>query len=482
MPLQDPANEPEAVQMIWFGEEMSQSAKAGLRELSLRFPNSKKELVVMPRSRPGEAGQQRRAELMAGYRAEAEQYGVEVVNVRGRTAQLAKAVEGKYTADTINDIYTMEMSNHGYIAAKDLTQYLLRGTGTGLTLDLSHHHMTGEEWDAVQVDPNFSEAVVAPVDFSTAELKIVDLSHGQDANYRHVLHAGYQALSERHDEAGIDYQMMPHLDVFAMYTREGTRGQQVAQAAASQYIGYLAQMSQDEVRKGNVTFRPNDTSTRFRPETINLADNNLLAAKYNTQDPGRADIIGRMAVSALADGIHLVYGEAVTPPGGTSADMPVINVRPEVMSDISMRAFQVGNSRVLPQLSLGKTNQGEWRTDATNDPGDLSRIHGERVTLVQAANLGVRQAAEMGFEGLNKPSRITYDVHRQARSEGGSPIRTPSPASSEGEGMSQIAAGVANLQMPRTPSPEGSNPTGKVSEQPRPPVHRAATTGMPAGR
>ncbi|CAM5598750.1 putative protein OS=Streptomyces griseorubiginosus OX=67304 GN=DWG14_07444 PE=4 SV=1 [Streptomyces griseorubiginosus] len=29
MPLQDPANEPEAVQMIWFGEEMSQSAKAG---------------------------------------------------------------------------------------------------------------------------------------------------------------------------------------------------------------------------------------------------------------------------------------------------------------------------------------------------------------------------------------------------------------------------------------------------------------------
>ncbi|CAM5598628.1 putative protein OS=Streptomyces griseorubiginosus OX=67304 GN=DWG14_07444 PE=4 SV=1 [Streptomyces griseorubiginosus] len=88
----------------------------------------------------------------------------------------------------------------------------------------------------------------------------------------------------------------------------------------------------------------------------------------------------------------------------------------------------------------------------------------------------------MGFEGLNKPSRITYDVHRQARYEGGSPIRTPSPASSEGEGMSQIAAGVANLQMPRTPSPEGSNPTGKVSEQPRPPVHRAATAGMPAGR
>ncbi|CAM5598688.1 putative protein OS=Streptomyces griseorubiginosus OX=67304 GN=AQJ54_24145 PE=4 SV=1 [Streptomyces griseorubiginosus] len=46
---------------------------------------------------------------MAGYRKEAEQYGVEVVNVhRPGARSLAKAIEGKYTADTVDDIYAVE--------------------------------------------------------------------------------------------------------------------------------------------------------------------------------------------------------------------------------------------------------------------------------------------------------------------------------------------------------------------------------------
>ncbi len=56
MPERNPVTEPEKVQFIWFGEEMSDNARAGLRALSQRFPNSAKELVVMPRRLPGETG------------------------------------------------------------------------------------------------------------------------------------------------------------------------------------------------------------------------------------------------------------------------------------------------------------------------------------------------------------------------------------------------------------------------------------------
>lgn len=57
MPDRDPAKEPERLQMIWFGDELSDNAKAGLKTLSERYPNSEKQLVVLPRRRPGETGQ-----------------------------------------------------------------------------------------------------------------------------------------------------------------------------------------------------------------------------------------------------------------------------------------------------------------------------------------------------------------------------------------------------------------------------------------
>ncbi|MFF4354375.1 hypothetical protein [Streptomyces sp. NPDC001530] len=71
----------------------------------------------------------------------------------------------------------------------------VRANETGLSLDLSHHHMTAAEWDAVQRDPRFSPEVAAPFDFSTAELKVVDLSHGEDANMRNVLNAGFEPMT-----------------------------------------------------------------------------------------------------------------------------------------------------------------------------------------------------------------------------------------------------------------------------------------------
>ncbi|MGV9450222.1 hypothetical protein [Streptomyces sp. NPDC003635] len=474
MPDRDPVTEPEKVQFIWFGEEMSDNAKAGLRALSQRYPNSAKELVVMPRRPPGEAGRQHVERLLEGYRSEAAQHGVDVLHVRDHTGRLAAAFEPKYTKQTLDDIFSAEMGNQGYIAAKDLATFALRGTETGLSLDLSHHHMTDGEWEAVQQDPAFSQDAVAPFDFSTAELKVVDLSHGEDANMRHVLNAGFMPMTRQHDEAGIEPQMMPHLDVFAMYTRQGTRGQEVARAAANQHIGYLAQMSQGEVAKGNVSFRPKDDSTRFRPDTINLSDDNLLGAKYNTQDPSRGDIIGRMAVSALADGIHLVYGRPVTPPGQSQEDMPMLQVDRETWKDVTMQAYQVGDVRVLPQLSLGKDNQNSWRTQATADPGDVTGLAAERkVTLVQVSNFGVREAAALGMEGLNKPSHIPYEVH-YSTSAGNSPRRTPSPPTEVN--VEQLRQQVASMSMPRTPSPEGSNVTAAVAQAPaKPPVKRAAT-------
>ncbi|MCF3136846.1 hypothetical protein [Streptomyces olivochromogenes] len=475
MPERNPVTEPEKVQFIWFGDEMSDNAKEGLRALSERFPNSAKELVVMPRRPPGEAGRQHVKQLLDGYETEADKYDVKVLDVRDHTERLAAGLAPKYDKQTLDDIFSAEMGNQGYIAAKDLATFLLRGEETGLSLDLSHHHMTDTEWEAVKEDSNFSQEAVTPFDFSTAELKVVDLSHGQDANMRHVLNAGFMAMTERHDDAGIEPQMMPHLDVFAMYTRKGTKGQEVAQAAANQHIGYLAQLSQDEVRKGNVTFLPNDDSRRFRPDTINLKDDNLLGAKYNTQDPSRGDIIGRMAVSALADGIHLVYGTTATPPGQTQQDMPVPQVDQATWNDVTMRAYQVDNVRVLPQLSLGKDNQNSWRTRSTDDPGDVTQLKADsKVTLVQVSNFGVREAAALGMEGLNKPAHLPYEVH-YSTSAGNSPRRTPSPAS-EGANMAGLRQQVAALSMPRTPSPEGPGITASAAQAPaKPPVKRAAT-------
>ncbi|MGW6259928.1 hypothetical protein [Streptomyces sp. NPDC055085] len=353
------------------------------------------------------------------------------------------------------------MSNAGYISAKDLTTYLLRANETGLSVDLSHHHMSAAEWDAVKKDANFSTQAVAPVDFSTAELKVVDLSHGQDANMRHVLNSGFQAMTERHSDADIEPQMMPHLDTFAIYTREGTRGQEAAKTAATMHIGYLATLAQEGAKRGDVTFNPRDTDKRFRPDTVSLAAENDLGAKYNTQDGRRADIIGRMNISALADGIHATYGTPTTPPGGTHTDMPMMQVDPATWNDITMQAFQVGNVRVLPQLSLGKDNQGAWRTNPTQNPADLTNLRGEKITLVQASNLGVSRAAELGMEGLNKPAHLPYTVERST-SAGNSPRRTPSPASSD-ESMGRITSQVANLQMPRTPSPEGPGLTDSAA-------------------
>ncbi|MDH6452442.1 MULTISPECIES: hypothetical protein [unclassified Streptomyces] len=477
MPERDPAKEPERVQMIWFGEELSDNAKAGLRALSQRFPNSRRELVVLPRRRPGDTGRRHVQELMDGYRAEAQEHGVQVRHVRDDTRKLAAGLGPKYNHRSIEDIFNMEMGNAGYIAAKDLTTYLLRGSETGLSLDLSHHHMTDEEWQAVQQDENFSHTAAAPFDFSTAELKVVDLSHGQDANMRNVLNAGFQAMTEQHGDADIEPQMMRHLDTFAIYTREGTRGQEAARTAAVMHMGYLAKMAQDEVLKGNVTFNPRDDDKRFRPDTVNLADDNDLGAKYNTQDPRRADVIGRMNISALADGIHAAFGTPATPPGGTRTDMPTLQVDQATWDDITMRAFQVGNVRVLPQLSLGKDNQGAWRTEPTQDPSDLTNLKGEKITLVQASNMGVSRAAELGMEGLNKPAHLPYTVERSA-SAGNSPRRTPSPSSSSDESMGRTASDVAALPMPRTPSPESSHLTDAAASTTaaRPKVVRAATT------
>ncbi|MGW1537429.1 hypothetical protein [Streptomyces aureus] len=474
MPERDPAREPERVQMIWFGDELSANARAGLQELSTRFPNSEKQLVVMPRRRPGEAGQQRTAELMQGYRNEAQQHGVSVRHIRDETRTLARFMEPKYNHQTVDDIFKMEMSNAGYIAAKDLATYLLRANETGLSVDLSHHRMTDGEWQAVQTDRNFTPEAVAPFDFSTAELKVVDLSHGQDANMRNVLHAGFQSMTEHHGDANIDPQMMPHLDTFALYTREGTRGQQAAQTAAVMHVGYLAKLAQDEDLKGNVTFSPGDTNKRFRPDTVNLHESNDLGAKYNTQDGRRADIIGRMNISALADGIHAAYGRPATPPGGPGTDMPTMQVDQETWNDITMRAFQVDNVRVLPQLSLGKDNQGAWRTDPTQNPADLTNIQGERITLVQASNIGVSRAADLGFDGLDRPAHLPYRVERSS-SVDNSPRRTPSPLSSSDESMGQVTSQVAALQMPRTPSPEGPGLTDSAAVA-RPNLVRSAST------
>ncbi|MXM63493.1 hypothetical protein GR925_08535 [Streptomyces sp. HUCO-GS316] len=481
MPERDPVREPEKVNVFWFGQEMNDQAKAGLRELRGRFPNSQMYLWVQPRRRPGEAGRQEAARLMEGYRTEAVPHGYEVRHVGRHARELARAVEPKYNEQTIRDLLSLEMGNQGAIAAKDFVGFAVQATNPGAAVDLSVHHMRPEEWEAVRNHQNFSDDVVAPVDFSTAELKIVDLSHGEDAISRNLLHAGYQRTTDQHSDAGIEPQTMPHFDVFTSYVREGTRGPKAMAAAAQQMLSYYSQMARDEVKNGNVTFNPKDGDKRFRPETINLAGNNMLGAKFNPQDPDREDIIGRMAVSALADGVYLHFGTPRTPPGEPTA-MPRMEMDPQVMREITMQAFQVGDVRVLPQMSLGKDFGNSWRTESTQDPGAVTRLTFEdhKVTLVQASNFGVREAVDRGWtEGLAKPGHIPYEV-KYSTSADNSPRRTPSP---NGEmSAEQLRQGVAGLTLPRSPSPEGSDPTSAAGRQttvPRPPMGRRTASAPP---
>ncbi|MGP3975932.1 hypothetical protein ACTWQF_18405 [Streptomyces sp. 8N114] len=477
MPERDPVNEPERVIAHWNGEGMSENAKDGLRELAQRFPNSARQLWVNPPRHPGETGRQNRDLLMAGYAEEARKHGYELVHIPDITAKLAKGLDQtKYTSKTLDDIYSFESANNGHIASKDLGFYLGAGVETGLHIDLSHHHMRDAEWQALQSSPHFSPEAVAPVDFSTAELKLVDLSHGEDANMRHVLSTEFLPMVPRFDDAGIEPETTRHLDVFALYAREGTRGQQFAQAAANQYIGYLSKIAQDEARKGNVAFPDGNDHTRFQPTRITLTPDNVLAAKYNPGDDRRNHIIGMMNIAAATDAAHLVFGRPRTPDGQGRDSMPVPRVDRQTWDAITMQAFDVNGMRVLPQLGLTKTNQGSWRTSDRQDAMDLGRaLEGQKVTLVQASNIGVAQAASAGIGGLDRPSRIPYEV-KYSSSAGNSPRRTPSPNSEKGADVEQLRSGVASLSLPRTPSPEGPDITAKAAAQPvKPPVKRAAS-------
>ncbi|MER5508815.1 hypothetical protein ABT052_26220 [Streptomyces sp. NPDC002766] len=475
MPERDPVNEPENLLVHWYGRELSENAKAGMREMAARFPNSNKELWVLPPRRPGETGQQEQQRLLAGYAEEAQRHGYTVKHVRDETRTLARGLEPKYTSDTLDDVFRMESANDGYITTKDLAYYLASGTKTSLNVDLSHHHMRDSEWQAVQQSPDFSPQAVAPVDFSTAELKIVDLSHGQETNLRHVLSTDFLPMTERFDEADIQPEYTRHLDVFAMYAREGTRGQEFAKAAAGQYIGYLAQIAQNEALKGNVTFRQGDDHTRFRPETVKLVEDNLLGAKYNPGDPRRNDMIGMMNIAAATDAIHLVYGRPRTPDGQGKDSMPVPRVDPATWDAITMQAFDVNGVKVLPQLGLTKTFQGSWRRGERDDAMDLGpSLHGDKITLVQASNIGVAQAASAGISGLDRPSRIPYDVQRSS-SAGNSPRRTPSPQNTLD--MEQLRSEVASMSMPRTPSPEQGDITAQAAAAATKPTMKRSTTG-----
>lgn len=473
MPERDPVNEPENLLVHWYGHELSDNAKAGMREMAARFPNSNKELWVLPPKRPGETGQQEQQRLLAGYAAEAQKYGYTVKHVRDETRTLARGLEPKYTSDTLNDIFSMESANDGYIATKDLAYYLASGTKTSLNVDLSHHHMRDSEWQAVQQSPHFSPQVVAPVDFSTAELKIVDLSHGQDSNMRHVLSTDFLSTTDRFDEADIQPEFTRHLDVFAMYAREGTRGQAFAKAAAGQYIGYLAQIAQNEARKGNVTFRQGDDHTRFRPETVKLVEDNLLGAKYNPGDPRRDGMIGMMNIAAATDAVHLVFGRPRTPDGQGKDSMPVLRVDQATWDAITVQAFDVDGVKVLPQLGLSKTFQGSWRRDDRGDALDLGpSLDGDKITLVQASNIGVAQAAGAGISGLDRPSRIPYDVQRSS-SAGNSPRRTPSPENALD--IEQLRSDVASMAIPRTPSPAQGEASVQAAAVAKPTMKRSTT-------
>ncbi|MGW1627305.1 hypothetical protein ACWCQR_51965, partial [Streptomyces sp. NPDC002172] len=317
----DEVNDPQRVQSIWFGGPMSDNAKFGLRELGERFADSEKVLWVLPRRRSGETGRLESEALMAEYRQEAENNGFKVRHAYEEAEWLAGNLDpSKYNAQTLRDIYNLEMSNQGYIAAKDMTAMLIGSRETSLTLDLSHRHMLTDELNDVEKHPEYDAAAAWPVKYNKAEFKIIDLSHGENQLVRDMMQADGLPFGQKFPGADLEASMSPHLDVNAMFSREGTNGQKVMKAGAEAWISYYSTLVSMSEKGGHITLASDSDTYSVKPETINIGRpefgpgyqrerDNWLSAKFNTQDPDREMVIGYMAVNAINDGIHMVYGE-----------------------------------------------------------------------------------------------------------------------------------------------------------------------------
>ncbi|MGI5455857.1 hypothetical protein ACQEWB_22280 [Streptomyces sp. CA-249302] len=484
----DEVNDPKRVQGIWFGGPMSDNAKQGLRELTERFPESERVLWVMPRTRPGAAGQEAARALMDEYQQEATASGFKVRNAFDEAEWLTENLDSKkYNAETLRDVYRMEMSNQGYIAAKDLTAFMVGSKETSLTVDLSNRHMRDTEMEAVRGDGRYDVKATDPFGYNEAELKIVDLSYGDDALQRHVMQTDFERTSEKFYDAGIEPQLYPHLDVFAMYSREGTRGQEVMTASAEAYFSQLSQIAMNGQKNGYVQFQDNSDPQGFKPESIKLErplnenygteNDNWLGAKYNTLDQDRDRVIGQMAIHSLTDGIYQVYGQ---PEYEASPDKPMPGrvVAPETWNDITMRAYDVDGVKVLPQISLTKDAQNSWRgRDLPENPQNLherseanaqgvreSKLRGEKLTLVQATHLGVDRARERGLDtALQNPGRIRFEI-RQPVSADQSPVTTPPRTASPD--LNQLTADVAAIPILNAPNVLNANAVTPVPPRP----------------
>ncbi|MEU9344701.1 hypothetical protein AB0D74_26240 [Streptomyces sp. NPDC048278] len=469
----DPVNDPQRVQGIWFGGPMSENAKQGLRDLATRFPESQKFLWVMPRRRSGDTGKQEYDRLMAEYQQEAESTGFEIRNAYKEADWLAGNLDqSKFDGQTIRDIYTLEMGNQGFIAAKDLTAMLINSRETSLTLDLSHRHMREGELEAAKNHREYNAEAAAPIEYDKAELKVIDLSQGQRVLMRNPMQTDFLPHGQKFPEADMEPSFTPHLDVNGFYSQVGTKGQEVMTAGAEAWLSNYANMVQAADKGNFITFAEQSGPKRLVPETISIdrADptdpnyqrdrDNWLSAKFNTQDPDREQVIGYMAVNSLSDAIHMVYGEPSHEPHPDNTVMPTRTVSDQVWKDITMQAYDVNGLRVIPGLNLTKDAQNSWRErDKPEDPQNLhtqvvkdgvqqSLLAGNKMTVLHATNLGVQQAQQRGdTSGLQDPVKFVLADRRPATT-GNSPNQTPPRLPSPN--MNQLAADVAGMQIPNS--------------------------------
>ena len=497
----DEVNDPQRVQSIWFGGSMSDNAKSGLRELGQRFPESEKVLWVLPRRRPGETGRLESEALMAEYRQEAENNGFKVRHAYDEAEWLAGNLDpSKYNAQTLRDIYNLEMSNQGYIAAKDMTAMLIGSRETSLTLDLSHRHMLTDELNAVENHPKYNADAAWPLKYNEAELKVIDLSHGENRLMRDMMQADGLPFGQKFSQADLEPSMSPHLDVNAMYSRAGTKGQEAMKAGAEAWISYYSTLVSMSEKGGHITLASNSDTYSVKPETINIGRpafdkdyqrerDNWLSAKFNTQDPDREMVIGYMAVNSINDGIHMVYGEPAYE-ADPDKPMPSRVVPEETWDQITMQAFDVNGVKVIPSLSVTKEAQNSWRVK--DRPANAAALHerekvddvwqsklpGEKMTLLHATNLGVEEAKKRNIAtDLQQPVRMTF-VDRRPTTTDNSPNQTPPRTASPD--LQALRQDVANLQIPNTQGMAQNGP--QTGPQPMARSNSAPTNSNTGGR
>jgi hypothetical protein len=321
------------IHTVWAGGPLTENAKEGLGRIKDAYPNAARYLWVQHRmSDPN--GRRQLAEM----KAEGKRLGFTVHSVQDHLKDLTKGLS--YGTDTVRDIISWEMACQGAISVKDLTTYLVLARHGGLAMDTS---VTVGKGKGVEPRGDFRVPMLSP-----------------DGIARQMGHPGAAPYS-RNSANRAEPHELPHLDVWAVHAKPGTKGQEVMRAAADRMVGQYAELINAGSDQGLVTRWPmseGDKSRKGLTLAVVRADSEL-GTKWNAKDPYRNQLVGEFAMAALYEGINSVYGKDV---GSSKYELARIEVPARKWPEITWQGSRTdGRTFTIPDMAMTKTYGGSWR-------------------------------------------------------------------------------------------------------------------------